>query len=269
MTSSASPHRLTVVTGASGGIGRELAMIAARRGHALLLTARTGSALDVSAATARAAGSPQVDVLATDLGTHDGVERVAARALELELPIGTLVNNAGFGAWGPFEEQELDALLGMVDLNDRAVVHLTRLLLPTIRESRGGILTVCSTASFQAGPGMAVYHASKAFALSFSLALRDEMNGTGVSVTALCPGPVPTSFADRAGVTDMGIAKLAEQSAEKVARRAWHALDRNDAIVIPGVVNKIGAIGGKLAPMTLGARIARRALGAMDTAAKR
>ncbi|MCW2924704.1 MAG: short-chain dehydrogenase [Thermoleophilia bacterium] len=265
---------LVVVTGASSGIGLELALLAARDGHPVLLVARGVAALEEAAVAVRAAGSPGVHVLSADLGSDAGIDAVVARVEELDLPVAALVNNAGFGVWGPFAEQDPTRIAGMVDLNDRAVVLLSRHLLERVRAAGGGILTVASTAAFQPGPGMAVYHASKAFALFFSVALREELRGTGVRVTALCPGPVPTKFADTAGVEgldDVFIARLASQPADKVARMAWEGLAKNTSVVTPGALNKVSSMGAKVFPMKVVTRIARGALGALDAtgAAKR
>lgn len=258
---------LVVVTGASSGIGLEVALCAARDGHPVLLVARGIEALEAAADAAIAAGSPSAHVLAADLATPAGIDDLVAVVDELDMPVAALVNNAGVGAWGPFAEQEPDRLAALVDLNDRAVVLLTRRLLDRIRDARGGVLTVASTAAFQPGPGMAVYHASKAFALYFSVALRDELRASGVRVTALCPGPVPTGFAKAAGlhaVDDMLVARIASQPADKVARMAWKGLARNEAIVVPGALNRIGTLGAKVFPLGIATRLARTALGAVD-----
>ncbi|MCW2928586.1 MAG: short-chain dehydrogenase [Thermoleophilia bacterium] len=258
---------LVVVTGASNGIGLEIALEAARDGHPVLLVARGQTALDSAAAAVSAAGAPFAFVLAADLATQEGVDAVAARVEELDLPIAALVNNAGFGAWGPFAEQSTERLASMIDLNDRAVVLLTRMLLDRIMQGCGGILTVASIAAFQPGPGMVVYHASKAFALSFSVGLREELRGTGVRATALCPGPVATGFATAAGnadLDDMLRTRISAVPADKVARMAWNGLKRNEAVVVPGAVNRLGALGAKIAPLTLATRMARTALGAID-----
>lgn len=258
---------LVVVTGASSGIGRELALCAARDGHPLLLIARGADALHDTAAAAIEAGSPAAHVLSADLASDAGIDLVCERVEELDLPVAALVNNAGFGVWGPFAEQDHERLAMMVDLNDRAIVVLTRRLLDRIRDAKGGVLTVASTAAYQPGPGMAVYHASKAFALYFSLALRDELRASGIHATALCPGPVPTAFAVSAGLhnmEEMKMARLAAQPADKVARKAWAGLAKNKAVVMPGIVNRIGAFFARVFPLTMVTRIARDALGAVD-----
>ncbi len=273
MTDAPSPaDSLVVVTGASSGIGLELALCAARDGHPVLLVARGADALERAADAALDAGSPAAHVVSADLATSEGVDAVVEAVERIDLPVAALVNNAGVGGWGPFAEQDVTRATKMVDLNCRAVVDLTRRLLDRVRAAQGGVLTVASTAAFQPGPGMAVYHASKAFALSFSLALRDELKGHGVRVTALCPGPVPTEFGANAGVdaeveTSLRV-KLSSQPADKVAQLAWRGLARNTAVVLPGTVNRIAALGAKFAPLTTSTRLARTALGAMASASK-
>ena len=274
MTSSApSPSEsLGVVTGASSGIGLALALCAARDGHPVLLVARGRDALEAAADAAIDEGCPAAHVVVADLSTPEGVAAVVSEVDKLDMPVAALVNNAGFGGWGPFGDQDVERATQMVDLNCRAVVELSRLLLDRVRDARGGVLTVASTAAFQPGPGMAVYHASKAFALSFSLALREELKADGVRVTALCPGPVPTEFGANAGV-DSGVeaslrVKLSSQPADKVARHAWRGLQKNQAVVLPGAVNRLGALGAKFAPLTASTRVARTALGAMGGASK-
>ncbi len=263
---------LVVVTGASSGIGLELALCAARDGHPVLLVARGAEALETAADAVIDAGSPSAHVVSADLSTSAGIDAVVTEVEKLGLPVAALVNNAGVGGWGPFASQEVERATRMVDLNCRAVVELSRRLLDRVREARGGVLTVASTAAFQPGPGMAVYHASKAFALSFSLALRDELKADGVRVTALCPGPVPTEFGAAAGVHAEVEAslrvKLSSQSADKVARLAWRGLQKNQAVVLPGTVNRLGALGAKFVPLTTSTRLARTALGAMGAASK-
>jgi short-subunit dehydrogenase len=268
MTSSSTPARGTVVvTGASNGIGLELALCAAREGHALVLNARGAEALERAAEACRAAGSPDVRVVAADASTAAGIDAIEAAVEELGAPVAALVNNAGFGIWGPFVEQDEARVAQMVDLNARSLTLLTHRLLQRVVEARGGILNVASVAAFQPGPGMSVYHATKGYVLWLSLGLRDELRASGVRVTALCPGPVPTGFADAAGLDafdDMQMARLAAQPAGKVARAGWDGLRRGDAIVVPGLVPRVSAIGARLLPLAITTRLARRALGAID-----
>jgi short-subunit dehydrogenase len=173
------------------------------------------------------------------------------------LEIGTLINNAGFGLAGRFSEQPAARLTEMIDLNVRALTELTHAVLPRmIERNRGGILNVASTAAFQPGPGMAVYYATKAYVLSLTEALHQELAGTGVKVTALCPGPVATEFFDVAGVHGM-LRKLAAD-APSVVRTGLRALERNRAVVVPGASNKAMAQGHRFVPRALMRRIMAR-----------
>ncbi|MFY0576905.1 SDR family NAD(P)-dependent oxidoreductase [Cystobacter fuscus] len=187
-----------LVTGASSGIGRELAVVLAREGHALVLVARRTEPLRALAEQLeRAQGTPCV-VVGADLGTPEGVAEVVREVEARGLGIEVLVNNAGFGLAGPVASLPAESQLGMIDLNIRALTALTRAFLPgMVARGRGYVLNVASTAAFLPGPLMAVYFASKAYVLSLSNALHEELRGQGVRVTALCPGYTETEFATR------------------------------------------------------------------------
>jgi len=257
---------LTIITGASTGIGLELALCAAREGHEVLLVARGLPALEDAARACLAAGAAQAHVLAVDVSSDAGVDAIVARVDELGIPVAALVNNAGVGGWGPFEALEVDRVAQMVDLNARMLVVLTHRLLPRIREADGGVLLVASTAAFQPGPGMSVYHATKAFVLWFGLALREELRGSGVRVSTLCPGPVNTGFNAAGNLPEfetMRLARVAGTRADRVAAAGWRGLQRNDAIVIPGTINRVTACLARIVPLAVSTRMARRALGAL------
>lgn len=235
---------VTLVTGASSGLGAEFARACARRGDALVLVARRRDRLDALAAELGGTAHVVVADLSA-LGAPEGLlGEVAARGLTVE----TLINNAGFGLAGPFADQPLDRQREMIDLNMRALVGLTHLVLPAMRANgRGAILNVASTGAFQAGPGFAVYFATKAFVLSFSEALHQELKGSGVRVSALCPGPTRTEFGAVAGVTADRFDRFAAD-APSVVRAGLAGLDRNEAIVIPGFSNKLSAQSNRLLP---------------------
>jgi len=244
---------VTLVTGASAGLGAEFARQCRRRGDELVLVARRRDRLE---ALATELGSTHV--VAADLARPGAAERLLAEIAGLELEVDTLINNAGFGLSGRFAAAPADRLLEMVDLNVRALTELCRRLLPAMVERRsGGILNVASTAAFQAGPNMAVYYASKAYVLSFTEALHQELKGSGVKVTALCPGPTATEFFEVAEASGSTLAKMAADPAG-VVRAGLKGLDRNKAIVIPGLVNKIGAQGTRLMPRSALRRIVAR-----------
>jgi hypothetical protein len=187
-----------LITGASAGLGAEFARACVRRGEEVVLVARRRDRLEALAAEFEG----QAHVLAADLADPGAPARLIADVERLGLQVGTLINNAGFGLNGRFATLPLERQVEMIDLNVRALTELTARVLPQMRARRAGaILNTASTAAFQSGPGMAVYFATKAFVLSFSEALHQELKGSGIRVSALCPGPVATEFAQVAGVT--------------------------------------------------------------------
>lgn len=243
---------VVLVTGASGGIGAAIAECAAADGFDLALVARSADGM-------RAIG----DRLAEDYGVvvdcfaHDLTDPAAPAALardiaERGLAVRVLVNNAGYGKAGPVAEIPLDEQLGMIDLNCRALIDLTRRFLPAILAGDGGrrlrgVLNIGSMAGFKPGPGMAVYYATKAFVFSFSEALRFECRGTGATVTVVCPGPVRTGFASRAGVADSRLFNSGwTLDARSVAEAGWRGFKRGKPVVIPGAISKLLRAAGML-----------------------
>lgn len=235
---------VTLITGASAGLGVEFARQCRRRGETVVLVARRKERLE---ALRRELGDG-VFVHAADLVRTDQVEALF-RWLEAEgLEIDTLINNAGFGATGTFADTPRERLLEMIDLNVRSLTDLCRLVLPAmIERKRGAILNVASTAAFQAGPFAAVYYATKAYVLSLTEALHHEARGSGVRVSALCPGPTATEFFEVAGAPNSKLARVAVRP-EGVVAAGLKGLDRNAPIVIPGIANKVGAFGTRLMP---------------------
>lgn len=250
-----------LVTGASSGIGRELAGVFAREGHALILVARRTEPMQVLAAQLQSAHGTPCVVVGADLGTPEGVaavvREVESRGIELEV----LVNNAGFGLSGPFATLPAESQLGMIDLNIRALTALTRAFVPgMVARGRGYVLNVASTAAFQPGPLMAIYYATKAYVLSFSEALHEELREQGVRVTALCPGYTETEFATRAAGQHkprlfQGFMGLGD--ARQVAEEGYRALKRGRARVIPGWRHRLGAWGATFSPRALVVRVTR------------
>jgi short-subunit dehydrogenase len=235
---------VTLVTGASSGLGAEFARACARRGDELVLVARRRDRLEALAA--ELGGTAHVVVV--DLAVPEAPEALLGEVAARGLSVATLINNAGFGLAGPFADQALDRQREMIDLNMRALVGLTHLVLPAMKANRAGfILNVASTGAFQAGPGFALYFATKAFVLSFSEALHQELKGSGVRVSALCPGPTRTEFGEVAGVTTDRFDRFAADAAS-VVRAGLAGLDRNQAIVIPGFSNKLSAQSNRLLP---------------------
>ena len=243
--------RTALVTGASGGIGAEMARRLGAAGARVLLVARTASALDAVAADVRAAGGEARTVVA-DLEAPEASADLVARLGE---PVDIVVANAGFGVLAPFAETAPEAVRAMVTLNVLALTDLTRLLLPPmIARRRGGVLTVASIAAFAPAPTFAVYAATKSYVLSFTDALHAEARGTGVHVTCLCPGPVATGFGARAGM-DAGFF-TGSLPATAVARAGLDGLARNRRRVVPGLLNRAQTLAAGLAPTALAMRVA-------------
>lgn len=247
-----------LLTGASSGIGLELARQFAACGYDLVLVARSGGALERLATDLAREFHIKATAIACDLG-QPGAGREFARTLDQRaLAIDVLVNNAGFGASGPFAEGSTDTQIGMVDVNVRALVELTHELWPRIlRSNRGGVLNVASTAGFQPGPFMAVYCASKAFVLSFTEALWEEARGTGVHVSCLCPGYTESGFHARAGTDKVRLARGQAMSAAQVAEIGYRAFQANRRVKITGLANAFMARSAAMTPHALVLRIAR------------
>jgi short-subunit dehydrogenase len=242
-----------LITGASAGLGAEFARQCSARGEALALLARRRDRLE--ALKAELGG--EAYIFAGDLALADAPAKLVAQMQEQGLEVATLINNAGFGLAGRFAGQPAERQSAMIDLNIRSLTELARAVLPGMIERRSGaILNVASTAAFQPGPNMAVYYASKAYVLSLTEAMHQELKGSGIKVSALCPGPVDTEFFDVAEVTGM-LRKLAVD-APGVVRAGLRGLDRNQAIVIPGLRNKALAQGHRFVPRALMRRVIAR-----------
>jgi short-subunit dehydrogenase len=234
-----------LITGASRGIGRALALGLAQRGYDLLLVARSEAQLRELAHEAQTKHQRTAQVLALDLTQPEAASQVVAWASEYA-PSGlaVLVNNAGYGLWGRFENLKLDEQLNMLQLNLNLPVQLTYALLPQLRQAgRGYILNVASTAAYQAVPSLTVYAASKAFILSFSRGLRYELKDSGISVTCLSPGATDTDFGNRAGMGDelQAVANKVSMTPAAVAAAGLQALFAGEAELIPGMLNKVSA----------------------------
>jgi uncharacterized protein len=248
-----------LVTGASSGIGESFARELARRGADLVLVARSRDKLTTLAANLNRSFGVAADVAVVDLARHSAAEDLAAELSGRDLQIDILVNNAGFGLFAPLDQADGAVLSDMVQLNVAALVDLTRLYLPGMLDrDRGAIINVGSTAGFQPVPYMAVYGATKAFVLSFTEALWAETRGTGVRVTALCPGSTDTGFFDVAGA-DAQVGRRI--SPEQVVHAALRALDRRRSTVVTGgAANWLLTNSPRLAPRQLVARMAERTM---------
>ena len=242
---------VALITGASAGIGVELARVFAAHGHDLVLVARREDRLNALADEIAAGGRPRPTVLALDLERRDAVATLAAQLTAQGLEPAYVINNAGFGLSGPAAKLSRDEELAMVDLNVRALTELSLAFVDSLERHRGGILNVASVAAFMPGPGMAVYYASKAYVLSFSEALHHELAGRGIRVTALCPGPVQTEFQARSGMTLPGAAKMIELPASRVAQLGYDGLMRGRRVVIAGAGNRLLVFLTRLIPNAL------------------
>ena len=230
-------NQTALVTGASVGIGLELARLLAADCYSLVLVARNAERLNTVAVELTTLGAPAVRVIPKDLSKPNACEEIAAELAGA--PIDILINNAGFGVGGQFCEADIGQQLDLLQVNIVALTHLARLILPgMIQRRRGRVMNLASVAAFVAGPWMALYYASKAYVLSFSLALSEECRNSGVTVTAVCPGPTQTEFFDRAGVASAALSKGNLMSAESVARIGYAAMMRGRPLVVTGLANK-------------------------------
>jgi short-subunit dehydrogenase len=254
---------VTVITGASAGIGVALARVFAQHDHELVLIARRKDRLWALADEIAATGARKPLVIAADLQRVDTArvigEALAAECVEPEY----MVNNAGFGLIGLAGARDRDEALAMIDVNVRALTELSLAFIDSLARHRGGLLNVGSMAGFLPGPGMAVYYATKSYVLSLSEALHSELKGRGVRVSVLCPGPVPSEFAERAGVKGELAPGPLTQSVERVAEAGYRGLMRGQRIVVPGIANKLVASVIPLVPRRLllrlvGSRQSRR-----------
>jgi short-subunit dehydrogenase len=246
------PDRCAVVTGASSGIGAEIARNLAGRGHDVVLVARTESKLDELAAEL----GGRAHVLAADLSDRTTRQDLLDRVADLGLVPDILVNNAGLSTLGPVHRSDPEAELNVVEVDVAAVVDLCSRSLPgMVERGRGAVLNVASMAAFQPLPGQAVYGAAKAFVLSYTESLSGELAGTGVSVTALCPGPVDTGFGEAAGFDrhdfETSLPSFMWVEAAEVARVAVDGMDHGRVVVVPGALNRPAALFGRLAPRRL------------------
>lgn len=228
----------------------------AARGLSLVLVARSVDKLEALAAELGSAHGVGTRVMGADLATSAGIDRLVADVRALDVPVDHLVGNAGFGMYGDFAEGDPAEQRRMVTLNCEAIVALTRATLPGMLErGRGGVLNVASTAAFQPAATFAVYAATKAFVLSFTEALHEEVRGRGVRVMALCPGPVPTGFQQRAAITIAPFQRSMTLSAEAMVRRGLEDYEDGCVVSVPGLVNKLGAMLASTAPRPLVRRV--------------
>ena len=251
-----------LVTGASAGIGCALATVFAANGFNLVLVARNQSRLSILAQELANRHQVKTKVLSKDLSMPEAAPQIFDELQRDLVEVSILVNNAGFGLRGAFADGPVGSFAEMVQVNIGALVELTGLFVPPmLKRGRGRILNLASTAAFEPGPLMAVYYASKAFVFSFSYALAEELSSSGITVTALCPGPTKTEFQNRAGTNQSP--RWADRwmmDAETVAKMGFDGLMAGKRVVIPGAINKLGFVLAKCAPTGLAAKVARRVI---------
>ena len=242
---------VTVITGASAGIGVALTRVFARHGHELALVARRQDRLQALADEIAATGAPRPLVIAADLQRTDAAREIGEALTAEGNEPQFMVNNAGFGLIGLVGARDRGEMLAMIDVNVRALTELSLAFIDSLARHRGGLLNVGSLAGFLPGPGMAVYYATKSYVLSLSEALHSELKGRGVRVSVLCPGPVATEFAERAGVKGGLALGPLTQGVERVAEAGYRGLMRGQRIVVPGLANKFVASVVPLVPRRL------------------
>ena len=249
------PERTVVVTGASSGIGEEIARELARRGHGLVLVARREALLEELAESLADRGV-RIEIAPLDLADAESRARLPSMVAGWGLEVDVLVNNAGLTTFGPVHESDPESQMNMIEVDVMAVADLTTRFLPAMVErGRGGVLNVASTAAFQPLPGQGGYGACKAFVLSYTRSLAGELRGTGVTATALCPGPVHTGIAEAAGfdeaVAESAVPDFVWTEADDVARAGIDAFAKGRQVVIPGRANRVTAAAATLTPKEL------------------
>jgi short-subunit dehydrogenase len=251
-------HRPTaLITGASSGIGLDLAKLMAPD-FDLIITARGQGKLDEIASDLQSNHGNRVHAIAADLARAEGPAQLWSEVTRRGLRVDALINNAGFGLYGDFKDTKLDDELQMIQVNITSLTHLTKLALPgMIERRRGRILNIASTAGFQPGPLMAVYYATKAYVISFSEAIANELKPAGITVTCLCPGATATEFASRADMENSRLFKWGKMKSEDVARVGYRAMMKGRTTVIPGLKNFLLAESVRISPRKVVTAVAR------------
>lgn len=249
-----------LITGASSGIGYELAKIVAQKDFNLVMVARSKDKLEKLAGELQSLYQTETKVIAMDLSEQGAGSLLYEQLKKEKITIDILVNNAGFADFGFFVERDWEKELRMINLNITTLTELTKLFArDMVKRGEGKILNVASTAAFQPGPLMAVYYATKSYVLHFSEALSNELKGSGVSVMALCPGPTSSGFQKTAEMEHSKLMKMLPfVSSEKVARYAYRSLMRNKIVAIPGLINKLGVFSMRLIPRKMAAGVIRK-----------
>ncbi len=251
--------KTVLLTGGTSGIGYELGKIFSKNGYDIIIVSRNGNALKKTADALSSQYANSVRWLATDLSQTSSTREIFEKMQKENIAIDVLVNNAGIGFYGDFAEVDIEKHLRLLQLNVVALTMLTRLFLPAMtKRNQGKILNIASTAAFQPGPHMAVYYASKAYVLSFSEGLASELAHTGVTVTALCPGPTKTGFENESGLNRSKVfTRLSPMSAERVANAGYQALMQGKPLVIPGFRNALLAFGNRIVPRKFASQVSK------------
>lgn len=248
--------KTALITGASSGIGYEMTKYFAQDGYNMVLVARSEQALRQLAGELEATYGVSVHVLVKDLAQPDAPDEIFNYLQQAGVHIDVLVNNAGYGSYGEFTQTDLTKEMNMLQVNIMALTHLSKLFIrEMVKKREGKVLNVASTASFQPGPLMAAYYASKAYVLSLSEALSFELRDSGVTVSALCPGPTTSKFQEVAGMQKSKLLENATMDSDSVAKIGYFGLMNNQTVIIPGTMNKLGAISVRLMPRKLVPRI--------------
>lgn len=250
-----STRNYTLITGASTGIGYELAKLFAKDRHNLILVARDEGKLE-TAKNELSKYNVEVKILSLDLSKSEDIQGLFNYVEMNKLNVDILVNNAGIGTFGDFSEIEWVKEEALIDINIKVLTKLTKYFLPKIIECKnGGIINVASTAAFCSGPRMAAYYASKAYVLNLTEAIYEECKDSGIRISCLCPGPVKTTFQDKAGIKKSESAKKYLMDAEEVAKVSYKDFKKGKLIIIPGMKNKLLVIGNKLLPRRISRKI--------------
>jgi short-subunit dehydrogenase len=242
---------VTLITGASSGIGAAFARIFAEHGHEVALVARRRAQLDAVADAIAATERARPLVLPLDLGESGAAAAIAGELAKRDLEPAMIVNNAGFGLYGLAEELDLNRQLAMIDLDVRVLTDLSLRFIEPMARHRGGLLNVGSVAGFFPGPRMAVYFACKAYVLAFTEALHYELAPRGIRVTAFCPGPLRTEFFANAGIVRDRLPRMFTRSADRAARKAYHGFMKGQRLVVPGIAAKIAAVAPRFLPRSM------------------
>jgi len=244
--------KVALVTGASSGLGADFARELAAKKFDLIITARRKDRLEKLRIEIESEFNVKVDICVADLSTPKGVQKIINKIKKDEIEVHTLINNAGLGYQATFAEKEIEDWETLIQVNVNSLIALTNYFVkPMLARKKGAILNVASVAGFQAIPWFSVYAASKAFVLSFTEGLAKELAGSGVKISALCPGPTKTEFAQVSGSLHMKAPDLIWQSSKEVASSGLKALENNDTVYVPGALNKVQIYGQRLLPRTI------------------